>query len=184
VADGVWSACDRLPLPLVHCKACGAGVKFPRSPRAIDPNTLFGEHEGCSETYALGEMDPFQVAGRLMPCNVCRPTSEMAYVLGVGERNYKTPEDFMAEAQTLGVSKRIPQVPRGLEIGRTWVYLAHRKACTGPDGKPQLGIFTAFVPQRVEMPVWQSELTDEKRQALEKRGITPVAFEDGDPDHR
>ena len=184
VASGLWSECDRLPLGLTHCLACGCGVKFPRAPRKVVPRSLFGVHEECTEVYASSVMEPFNVARGLMPCSVCRPQAEVAYVLGVGERHYKVPGDFMAEAVKLGVSKRIPAVPKDLEIGKTWVYLAHRKACVGPDGKPQLGIFAAFVPQRVEMPVWKSEMTDERSKDLEKRGITPVVFEDGDPDHR
>jgi len=47
----------------------------------------------------------------------------------------------------------------------------------------KLGIFCAFIPKRVEKLVWESELTDEKREQLEKRGITPVSIPDGDMDN-
>ena len=47
-----------------------------------------------------------------------------------------------------------------------------------------LGVFTAFIPQRVEMLVWKSEATAERLAALQERGITPVIIPDNDFDHR
>ncbi len=172
VAGGLWRACDRLPFPVEHCPACGLGVKFPRSPAEINPLKLFGNHTYCTESDSDREL-----------CRVCTPHDEVAYLLGVGEQSYKTPAAFMAEALELGVSKRIPAIPKKLKVGETWVYLCHRKAMFDQDDKPQLAIFAAFVPQRIEMPVWESELTDEKREDLAKRGITPVPIKDGDADH-
>ena len=127
----------------------------------------------------------------------------------VGAGNYKTPFDFLNEAKTMGISKRIPFIPKDLELGKTVVYLAHPKACEarepvalqqamaiveGPETKQPrlletervekaLGIFCAFIPKRVEKLVWESELTDEKLEQLEKRGITPVPIPAGDIDH-
>lgn len=49
--------------------------------------------------------------------------------------------------------------------------------------KYQLGIITAFIPQRVEKLFWKSELTDEVREDCAKRNITPVEIPDGDTDH-
>ena len=84
----------------------------------------------------------------------------------------------------MGLSKRIPAMPNHLTLGETWVYLVHKAAMIEMvTDKPQMAIFAAFVPQRVEMPVWESQLTEEKREDLAKRGITPVAIPDGDPDH-
>ena len=49
-----------------------------------------------------------------------------------------------------------------------------------------LGIFTAFIPQRIEKLYWQSEIDampEKERDHLSKRGITPVGIPDGDKDH-
>jgi hypothetical protein len=43
--------------------------------------------------------------------------------------------------------------------------------------KRVMGIFTAFVPQRIEKIYWQNELdtmSEEEKESLKKRGITPV----------
>jgi len=129
--------------------------------------------------------------------------------MNVGEKYYKTPQDFVKESLAMGISKRIPFIPKGLELGKTVIYLAHPKACEvkipaalqeamsiveeaqtkqpklleAERNEKKLGIFCAFIPKRVEKLVWESELTDEKREQLEKRGITPVPISDGDADH-
>ena len=120
----------------------------------------------------------------------------------------------MEEAVKMGVSKKVPFIPKKLTLGETIVYLAHPKACVvkevpalqhamamaGGDrdnGQPRLleaekedgalGIFCAFIPQRIEKLVWESELEGEQgeklKESLEKRGITPVPIPDGDADH-
>ena len=126
--------------------------------------------------------------------------------MSVGEKYYKTPQDFVKEALAMGISKRIPFIPKGLELGKTIIYLAHPKACEVKEPaalqeamaiveeaqtkrprlleaekvEKKLGIFCAFIPKRVEKLVWESELTDEKREQLEKRGITPVSIPNGE----
>jgi hypothetical protein len=124
---------------------------------------------------------------------MCYPQDEVAYLLGVGEEHYETPRKYMEEAIRLGVSKRIRQIPKNLKLGQTWVYLCHRRAIltdevdekTG-ERKCQLAIFAAFRPQKIEQCMWESQakaLTDAEKKGLERRGITIVAFKDGDPDH-
>ena len=170
VADGIWVGCDRLPFPIGHCPVCNEGMKFPRAPREINPARLFGEHQHCTDEHRPN-------------CSVCQPKDDIAYLLGVGEKFYKRPGDFVNEALAQGVSKRIPAVPKNLIVGKTRVYLVHKAAMFDQEDRPQLAIFAAFTPQRLEMPIYESDLTDEKRAELEKRGITPVPIQDGDPDH-
>ncbi|MDO9333426.1 MAG: hypothetical protein Q7T57_02750 [Dehalococcoidales bacterium] len=168
---GVWTGCDRLPFELKACPACGGGIHFPRAPREIDPGQLFGYHEVCRD---------------INSCRMCQPQHEIAYLLGVGEKFY-TPQEFLLEAQTMGVSKRIPAIPKSLKVGETWIYLVHRKAIKlETASKPiyKMAIFAAFVPQKVEMPIWKADATEEKLAELQKRGITPVIIPDGDPDHQ
>jgi hypothetical protein len=49
-----------------------------------------------------------------------------------------------------------------------------------------MGIFTAFIPQKIEKLYWQSELdamSEKEKEQLSKRGITPIGIPDGDSDH-
>lgn len=169
---GIWTGCDRIPYEVEACPVCGEGIHFPRSLKEINPLKLFGEHENCRDS---------------LNCHMCHPSDGVGYILGVGEKFY-TPESFLFEAQTVGVSKCIQAVPKNLKLGETWVYLIHRKAINaGQDGDGndiyKMAIFAAFVPDRVEMPTWKSKLTKKKRKELEKRGIIPVEIPDGDLDH-
>lgn len=186
--------CDRLPLPLTTCPVCGQGIKVSRGFTQINPYRLWHIHQDCRD--------------RFRPCHACDPPDEPAYIMGVGAKYY-TPESFLDEAQHMGISKRIPFIPKGLELGRTVLYLAHPKAVEvkqpailqqamsileeSKTNQPKLlevekieralGIFCAFIPKRIEQLVWQHELTDEKCKELDKRGITPIPVPDGDIDH-
>ena len=76
----------------------------------------------------------------------------------------------------MGVSRRISAVPREFKVGKTVVFVAHRKAIeTTRDGKTEYtpAIFQAFVPSRVEY-VLKGKETPEELEALEKRGLTLV----------
>ncbi|GAI02867.1 unnamed protein product [marine sediment metagenome] len=129
--------------------------------------------------------------------------------MSVGEKYYKTPQDFVKEALAMGISKRIPFIPKGLELGRTIVYLAHPRACEVKEPavlqqamaiveeaqtnqprlletdkvEKKLGIFCAFIPKRVEKLIWESQATPEELEKLEKRGISPIIIPNGDADH-
>ncbi|MBA7592088.1 hypothetical protein ES708_34263 [subsurface metagenome] len=87
----------------------------------------------------------------------------------------------------MGVSKRIPAVPRDLVLGTTWIYLVHRHAIARPQRGGEIaytaGVFCAFRPQRVELLVWASEYTEDLVEHYKSRGITAVPIPDGDPDH-
>lgn len=186
--------CDRLPYPLEVCPVCGSGIKISRGFVKIIPYRLFGDHEDCHDVHR--------------PCRMCDPGKDVAFIMGVGEKYYPTPEDFLKEGLEMGVSKRIPFIPKEMELGKTDVYLAHPKACEvkvppllqhamavvgGEDVQNKLldaekvekamGIFAAFTPQRVEKLIWKSQATKEELAKLEKRGITPVVIKDGDKDH-
>ena len=77
------------------------------------------------------------------------------------------------------MSKRIPHMPRRIKLGHSVIHLAHPKAVSGD----RLGVFAAFIPQAIEMLVWESEATSEKLDVLEKRGIRAVIVPDVDVDH-
>lgn len=195
--------CDRLPLPLERCPVCGMGMKFTRAPMEINPHRLFGPHDD------IGKIAWTTICrDRIRPCHVCDPPDDAAYIMGVGEKYY-TPESFAREAVEQGISKRIAAVPKKLVLGKTIIYLSHPKAVevkepavlqqamaiAGGDeqqrprlleaekAEHKLGIFCAFVPQAVEMLIWESEATPEYLEQLGKRGILPVILKDGDKDH-
>jgi len=199
-----------MPFPLSTCPVCGQGIKVSRGFTEINPLKLFDLHDdyrdlpdGTIEILRRNCQDKFR------PCFLCDPQDEPSYIMLVGAGNYKMPQDFLEEAHRMGISKRIPFIPKGLKLGKTVVYLAHPQACEvrepialqqalaivegSETNQPRLletekiskglGIFCAFIPKRVEKLVWESELTDEKREELEKRNITPIPVPDGDKDH-
>lgn len=195
VGNYVSVSCDRLPYPLEVCPVCGAGIKVGRGLTKINPLKLFDTHIDCSDKFR--------------PCFMCDPKDEPAYIMGVGEKYYPTPEHFIQEGVRQGFSKRIAQIPKEFEIGKTVIYLAHPKACEIREPvavqqamnileaqqptmidtdkvKKTTGIFTVFIPQRIEKLYWQSELgkmSDKEKEKLTKRGITPIGIPDGDKDH-
>ncbi len=180
---GQGMACDRIPYELEICPTCGGGIKFTRGWTWIDWLKYAGTHgETCKDMYSRSHVPgPF--------CPMCDPTefSQPYGLLWVGESNY-TPQSFIQEALTMGVSKRIAAVPRNLKLGETWVLFAHRSACgerKDEDGKAVAvpGVFYAFRPQTLELLVWESEAKPEYLEDLGKRGITPIIIPDGDEDH-
>lgn len=217
--------CDRLPYKLDSCPVCGAGVHFTRAMTEINPFKLFGTHDQQVPVFKdnpelSGFVTKVQCHDQFRPCIMCDPTEKPAYIMMVGEKFYPTPDDFNREAAELGVSKRIPFIPKKLVLGETIIYLAHNKAVClnepangnasrlsfwdengGKDGsiakdpvrlvdaekrEYALGIFRAFIPQRIEKIYWQSELdnmSEDEKKDLAKRGITPVGVPDGDKDH-
>ena len=188
-------ACDRMPFPLTTCPVCGQGLKVSRGFTEVNPYRLWGIHRDCNDNFR--------------PCLLCDPQDQPAYLMLVGAGNYPTPQDFVQEALAMGISKRIPFIPKGLELGKTVLYLAHPKACEvkvaaavqqamsileGEETQQpklletdrvekHLGIFCAFIPKRVEKLIWKRDATPEELEKLEKRGITPVPIPDGDEDH-
>lgn len=192
----IGEPCDRMPFPLTTCPVCGQGIKVSRGFTKVNPYQLWGTHQDCKD--------------RFRPCFLCDPQDQPAYIMLVGEKYYKTPTDFLDEAHLLGISKRIPFIPKDLELGKTIIYLAHPKACevkVAPAlqeamalveenqtkqprlleterNEKRLGIFCAFIPERVEKLIWEKDATPEELEKLEKRGITPIPIPDGDPDHK
>lgn len=198
VGDYIPVACDRMPLPIGACPVCGQGLHFTRSMTEIDPLRLWGIHQPCIDQPT---------------CMMCYPPSSQAevghYIMTVGKKYY-SPQSFLDEAVKMGISKRIPFIPKKLVLGTSVIYLAHPEAVEvkespalqealaivegDSNGKQQkllevekvekaMGIFAAFRPQRIEMLIHENELTDEKRKELQKRGITPAPVPDGDTDH-
>lgn len=191
VAEALSEPCHRLPFALTVCPTCGAGVKQQRSWAWVDGFRLLSP--GCAYT-GLSVVAGVDYGVHCVRCPICSPArlGPRCGLLWVGEKFYPTPLDFVVESLAMGLSKRISHFPKGLELGKTWVLLAHPKCYfssplpisvdpSPPDYAP--GIFRAFIPHRVEMLITQSMATPETLADLERRGITPVIVPDDDPDH-
>ena len=188
VGKGMTEPCDRMPYELRPCPVCNCGPKFSRGWQWIsDPLRYFGFH-GAEKNEAV----PWTCACETS-CPLCYPLADDPYGLMPVSSAAYTPEEFVAEAAEMGVSKRIAAVPNGLIPGRTWVLLSHKKFPYSPEGELFEGvlepdrrpaIFYAFRPTRVEMIVTQTQLQDvDFMESLRKRSLVPVAVPDDDTDH-
>jgi len=188
---GLARPCDRLPFKLEDCPVCGNGIKFSRGYQWISWLEFAGIHKGCSYPKRCPLCDP-------------QPTALKYGLMWVGKKYY-TPHSFVKEAMTFGISKKIAFIPKELEIGKTWILLAHqeadrilvpadevpkkrRKKLTKDqtlDGMTELkvpAIFYAFRPSRVVKIITKKEAEDPKIvENLMKRGITPLV---GEPDDK
>jgi len=209
---GTFRECHRLPIPLTTCPVCGAGIGFTRGWMRLQAKKLLKE---CGEEVITCPQCGEQMIRSHMfdrnvwlcencgigierapePCNcdenceVCHPP-EKAFMLWVGEKYYPTPHDFMSEAIELGVSKAVPSIPRDFELGKTLVYLAHRKAVdiyipnkntiTGYKVEKHSGIFMSFRPTHFELLVKESDYNAKKDEydELEKKGIQIIVVPD------
>lgn len=186
VSGGIPRSCGKLPIPLTVCPTCSTGIKPAR---------------GWTWVQADAIIDPVVCDSQGDYCSVCplsRPLGR-AGLLWIGEKFYPTPLEWMEESLKMGVSRRISHVPKELELGKTWVLVAHRKAIktgcphcegswqftneagdkTGECGYCEKGydytpaIFHAFLPTAIEYIVKGDE-TDEELTKLEKRGLSLV----------
>jgi len=193
IAGQSEAPCGKLPLELSVCPCCGQGIKPARGWTWVNGKKLFDGVE-CVP-YHRSEPDA---------CAFCilheGNIPEKMGLLWIGEKFYATPEEFLKESMTQGISRRITAIPNEFEIGKTWVLFAHRKAiarfCAHPtierrgnplteeqlkscpdcngDGYIYLpAIFGCFLPERIEYIV-KDEDEEEKLERLEKRGITLI----------
>lgn len=195
VGSGRPIGCDRFPVILTICPTCSQGIKQSRGWTWVEVDGfLHGVHKNCKDDF---------------PCPLCMDPREMgrAGLLWIGERFYKTPRHFNAEAAAMGISRRIHAVPRGFEVGKTWVMFAHPRVvecascggrgeipnretldyvkcepCDGKGHKP--AIFYCWRPSAIEKILPESQRNSKESQDLEKRGLTPVYVPDDDPDHQ
>ncbi len=158
--DGISAPCDRLPFRLQVCPVCGNGLKFHRGFQWIDWHRYAGDHNEC-------ECDEY--------CYICHPTDEKYGLMWVGERFY-SPQSFVREAEKLGISKLVSTLPKNLEIGKTKVLLAHRKAWKNKEP----AIFYAFVVKRIEVLVKPEDLSKEWVKRLRKKGVVVIAAYKGE----
>lgn len=169
VGSGSFVPCHRLPVKI-------PGISFFRGYKGINPKKLIGL---CPDLYA--DKCPCDLG-----CPICNPPDQDIHGLMFVGESYYTPDSFMSEAVQMGISKRIPNIPDNLVLGKSIVYLAYKKmpfrVNNGTEYLP--AIFTAFKPSGIETLVRQSDATEEKLQELKDKGITAVIISDNDTKHQ
>lgn len=175
--NGGGIPCCKLPVLLHVCPTCNGGVKQTRGWTWIDPRPWL-EGKTCSKP-ELG-----------CAAGIPGALGERVGLLWIGEQFYKTPADFSAEANAMGISRRITAMPRGFKLGEHWVFLAHPKVkklvADGTGEESWLpGVFRIFRPTSIEKIVTESTAADAEAMAkLTEAGITPVVVGDDDADHQ
>lgn len=193
VGSGGGVPCDRLPIPLEVCACCGQGIKQGRGWQWVDAAGLLGGNHQVPTSVNNGHgimLEPCHCNGGA--CPICHHVASMGKVglLWIGAQFYPTIEAFEAEAKTLGISRRISsnQLPRGFEIGKSWVLFAHARGVIKATGDLTAAyvpaIFRVWKPERIERIYTESQRGSDAVQADEKRGITPVFVPDNDRDHQ
>lgn len=200
VGEGYGVPCDRLPIELSICPCCGQGIKQGRGWQWANTAQLVGgDHMVlCNRVFnATATGAGTEPCPCIKGCPLCHNTQAMGKsgLLWIGLQFYPTVADFEKEALAQGISRRIQTLPRGFELGKSWVLFAHAKAITktqeGVLGKPETftttyapGIFRVWRPQRIERIYKESDRNSDAVHADEKRGITPVFVPDADTDHQ
>lgn len=154
VGSGSFAPCEHFPIELTVCPCCSTGIKQTRG-------WTWVKHE------LLG-----------VPKGTCGLNDERYGLIWVGECFYPTPGKFLSEAQMAGISRKLGSIPKGFELGKTKILLAHAKAVVKHgEGMFEFsyapGIFASFTPERIEYVVNSTETPSELAD-LEKRGLSLV----------
>jgi hypothetical protein len=195
VADsGMNVGCDALPLDLDPCGECGYDVPFSRTMQMVHqgylvPKILF-KHATPNEARRSGKKVLDRCRDKT-PCPICNLTFGSKFALMVVSSKVYTPQSFIEEARTQGISKRIdPRIlPKDFKLGETWVFLMHKDAISIPDEKDpeavktKRGIFYAFKPERIEAVRGDNE-NPTITKLLGERGFKVVKVPHNDPKHQ
>jgi len=172
VSAGVPVVCDRLPFTIPVCPTCGETIRFSGGIQKLNALKLFGEHKDCKDPKSL------------RPCPACQPSEDPAALMWVGDKYY-SPESFNKEAIEMGVSKRINALPNFFKVGKTWLFLAHKKAVREfSEEKKKLvqkpGIIMLCRPNKLLKVMTESAITEEKVREYEEQGIDIMSVPDND----
>ena len=203
---GIWVGCDRLPFKLKSCPVCGAGIHFTRSMTEIIPGKFFGQHDNCKDAIQPCHMcQPNKRRAYIMMVGE-RYYTPASFIVegkkhGVSKRIPFIPKGiklgetivYLAHLKAIVITKKKRQPKSAVEQAED---ILNGKAKASKQGKLleadkreyALGIFSAFIPQRIVQIVWEKDLKGKKgkelKAKLRKRGIKPVAIPNGDKDHK
>ena len=181
VGAGEGAPCGKLPGLLTRCELCGAGVKPTRGFQWINPVQIFAPVTCWYDPRTADPITPDPLySERSKACSSCPlylvdlRVGKKAGLLWAGERVYSTPDDFNREADSLGVSRRVSSIPKGLKVGDL-CFIAHRKAIPAMQGAPPIypGIIRAFRITSLDYIVKGDE-SDDVLDRHEKRGLRLV----------
>lgn len=187
VGPKTGAPCGRLPFALAACPVCGGGIHAARGWTWIEPRKLFGMLSEDQECIAFGTPQGCSWC-RGCPMGLGMPEGRHGLVW-IGETHYKGPGDFLSEAHRMGVSRKIKAIPKGFELGKTHVYLAHRFAVPNPrlqrlaagemsglstgeatellNEPPRLpGVFSTFMPTGIDLVIADAENVPAKAEKL------------------
>lgn len=191
IGPPLGASCCKLPHPLDICPCCGQGIKPSRSWTWIDPGALFGD-KPCTDPSTKMIAEDYLQIGKKCPLEFPEKLGR-AGLLWIGAEFYPTPADFLKEAAKMGISRRIPHVPRDFKLGETWVLLAHQAGIVTKEPVLELvdeelvdtgktisieksAIFSVFRPSALEYVTKGNETQDELEHII-KRGLLPVKVE-------
>ena len=180
--------CGRLPLALDRCPTCSHGIKRSRGLQWINAREFWSPGSCAIGAEAIN-------GGRVGACYLCpcgEALPERAALLWIGAGHYPTPASFLAEAAAHGISRRLAQMPKDLEVGEDRVFLVHPRAFDDPcpecrpggvefileptpgedtsecprcEGEGRIyrpGAIGTFIPERIEKVVTEVEAQDDE----------------------
>lgn len=165
--------CERLPFPLETCPCCGGGFKYTRGFTWIDPMALLSPYSEPKCTAILAD-DPFERHHHEY-CWLCNPEllGSKAGLIWIGEQHYKSPGQFIEEANRMGISRKIAAIPNGFEVGEHAIFLAHAKGIYEKDEEGNYqwvpAIFMAFKPHMIDLVIDDPDNVPNKAIEIAKR---------------
>ena len=93
----------------------------------------------------------------------------MDVVIWIGDAFYPKAEDVINEAKALGLSRKFPQLPEGIEIGKSRVFMMHK--CGTQSGK----IFGYFVVGGLEIIVQDPDNMPQEAKDLVNKGVVALS---------
>lgn len=121
---GQMAPCGILPKELEQCPCCGGGVKHKIGFSWVQARLLSidrAEVEGCP--ICAGRRDACML--RMLAEN----GKTKVGLIWIGASYYPEADEFIDEAQALGMSRRVHAAPKGFKVGEDWILLAHIHAC-------------------------------------------------------
>ena len=194
--------CPSLPLLFKSCKCCGY---YPPQYR---------DYQWVNKSYIREIRKPTgQPCHPACPVCYPGTNPQNRYGLMWVGRKFYTPQGFLDEIICQEISKAIKQIPKGLILGETRVLLAHPEAYVdnSDDGhvqahgdwlmecsrlkmdeekppEPQAptypGVITAFIPERVEMLIYEADASPDYVMELKAKGITVIMVPDKYDGHK
>lgn len=195
VSDGLSEPCERLPIPVVPCPCCGERINQVRGFQWITREYALKAAKPCDGGGTHSHRSCAVCTPAILGCRTTTPiiindeaSQEKYGLIWVGEAFYPTMDDWAKEAMKLGVSKRVSAIPKGVEIGVTWVLVGHPKGMTYLTSKDKDNLFapaicSAFRVKRIELIVTPSMKVQKWVKDLVKKGVTLVEVPENDRDH-